>query len=174
VALDDKVTLVMVGLGHLQFIKDRHAYLERLVELCSRAVDAERCTIYVVDHARGEIRSAVAQRVGMEIRLPMGRGLAGHVALTGETINVPDAYADPRFDRSVDRVTGFRTLNILAVPVWGQDGRTVGVIQVLNRRSGSFERHDQMLLERIAEASRSMLEQAAVPEAARTRGGGTL
>lgn len=171
-ALDDKVTLVMVGLGHLQFIKDRHTYLERLVELCSQAVDAERCTVYVVDHARREIRSTVAQRAGMEIRLPIGRGLAGHVALTGETINVPDAYADPRFDRSVDVLTGFRTLNILAVPVWGHDGRTVGVIQVLNKRSGSFERHDQMLLERIAEASRTVLEQVTGPESARTRAGG--
>ena len=162
----------MVGLGHLQFIKDRHTYLERLVDLCSQAVDAERCTVYVADHARGEIRSTVAQRAGMEIRLPIGRGLSGHVALTGETINVPDAYADPRFDRSVDVLTGFRTLNILAVPVWGRDGRTVGVIQVLNKRSGSFERHDQMLLERIAEASRTVLEQAVDPEAARTRAGG--
>lgn len=171
-ALDDKVTLVMVGLGHLQFIKDRHTYLERLVDLCSRAVDAERCTVYVADHARGEIRSAVAQRAGMEIRLPIGRGLAGQVALTGETINVPDAYADPRFDRSVDRATGFRTVNILAVPVWGPDGRTVGVIQVLNKRGGSFERHDQMLLERIAEASRTVLEQVGHPEASRPRAGG--
>lgn len=171
-ALDDKVTLVMVGLGHLQFIKDRHTYLERLVDLCSRAVDAERCTVYVADHARGEIRSTVAQRAGMEIRLPIGRGLAGHVALTGETINVPDAYADPRFDRSVDVLTGFRTLNILAVPVWAEDGRTVGVIQVLNKRSGSFERPDQMLLERIAEASRTVLEHLVDPEVTRTRAGG--
>jgi len=163
----------MVTLGHLQFIKDRHTYLERLVELCSRATDAERCTIYVVDHAHAEIRSAVAQRAGMEIRLPIGHGIAGHVALTGETINVPDAYADPRFDRAVDRLTGFRTVNILAVPVWGQDGRTVGVIQVLNKRAGAFERYDQMLLERIAEASGAMLEQTVPHEAARARGGGT-
>lgn len=165
--------MVMVGLGHLQFIKDRHTYLERLVDLCVRASDAERCTIYVVDHARREIRSAVAMRAGVEIRLPIGRGLAGHVALTGETINVPDAYADSRFDRSVDLLTGFRTLNILAVPVWGQGGRTVGVIQVLNKRTGSFERHDQMLLERIAEASGSVLEQASQPEGTRTRVGGS-
>jgi len=172
VALDDRETLVLVTLGHLQFEKDRHTYLERLVDLCSRASDAERCTVYVVDHSRAEIHSAVAQRVGLEIRLPIGRGLAGHVASTGETINVPDAYADARFDRSVDRVTGFRTVNILAVPVWGQDGRTVGVIQVLNKRGGTFERHDQMLLERIAEACGPVLEQVAMHET-RARGGGT-
>ena len=162
-ALDDRETLVLVTLGHLQFEKDRHTYLERLVDLCSRASDAERCTVYVVDHSRAEIHSAVAQRVGLEIRLPIGRGLAGHVASTGETINVPDAYADARFDRSVDRVTGFRTVNILAVPVWGQDGRTVGVIQVLNKRGGTFERHDQMLLERIGQARGSVPVEVALP-----------
>lgn len=172
-ALDERDTLVMVTLGHLQFVRDRQTYLERLVELCSRAAEAERCTVYLVDHERGEIRSAVAQRAGVEIRLPIGKGLSGHVALTGETINVPDAYADPRFDRSVDRLTGFRTLNILAVPVWGRDGRTVGVIQVLNKRGGAFERHDQMLLERIADAAGAVLEQAASAEATRGRGGGT-
>jgi signal transduction protein with GAF and PtsI domain len=172
VALDDKVTLIMVTLGHLAVEKDRHAYLERLVELCSQAVEAERCTVYVADQQRKEIRSAIAQRVGTEIRLPFGHGLAGQVAATGETINVPDAYADPRFDRSVDKLTGFRTLNILAVPVWGHDGRTVaGVIQVLNKRGGAFERHDQMLLERIAEAAGPVLEQLALPDAVRRAGG---
>lgn len=151
----------MVTLGHLAVEKDRRLYLERLVDLCSRAVDAERCTVYLVDQEQGEIRSTVAQRVGGEIRLPIGRGLAGHVAATGETINVPDAYGDARFDQSVDRKTGFRTVNILAVPVWGHETRrVVGVIQVLNKRGDAFERHDQMLLERIAEAAGPVLEQA--------------
>jgi len=163
----------MVTLGHLSVEKDRQAYMERLVELCSQAADAERCTVYLVDRQRQEIRSAVAQRVGVEIRLPLGKGLAGHAALTGETINVPDAYADPRFDRTVDRLTGFRTANILAVPVWGRDGRTVvGVIQVLNKRAGSFERHDQILLERVAEAAGPVLERAAAEGSTRGRSGG--
>jgi signal transduction protein with GAF and PtsI domain len=158
--MDDKVALVMVKLGHLAVERDRGAYLEHVVELCSQATDAERCTVYVVDRGEGELRSTVAQRLGQEIHLPIGQGLAGHVAATGETINVPDAYADSRFDRSVDQRTGFRTMNILAVPVWDHDGRSVvGVIQVLNKSGGAFERHDQMLLERIAEAIGPVLEQ---------------
>lgn len=161
--MDEKTALVMVTLGHLSVEHDRGAFLERVVELCAQATDAERCTVYMVDRARGELRSIVAQRAGVEIRIPMGQGLAGHVAATGETINVPDAYADVRFDASVDRVTGFRTLNILAVPVWDHDGGVVvGVIQVLNSRGGAFERPDQMLLERIAEAAGPMLEQHAL------------
>lgn len=160
--MDEKQALVMVTLGHLAVVRDRATYLEKVVDLCSQATDAERCTVYVVDRERAELRSTVAQRLGQEIRLPVGRGLAGHVAATGETINVPDAYQDPRFDRSVDQRTGFRTVNILAVPVWDRRGQSVvGVIQVLNKRGGTFERHDQMLLERIAEAVGPVFEQPA-------------
>ena len=150
----------MVTLGHLSVERDRSAYMEKVVELCTHATDAERCTVYLVDTERGELRSAIAQRLDDAIRLAVGRGLAGHVAATGETINVAEAYADSRFDPSVDMRSGFRTTNMLAVPVW--DGRTiVGVIQVLNKADGAFERHDQMLLERIADAIGPALASAA-------------
>ncbi|MBI2773809.1 MAG: GAF domain-containing protein [Chloroflexi bacterium] len=159
--MDDKTALVMVMLGHLAVVRDRHAYMEKVVELCAQATDADRSTVWLADHVRGELRSAVAQRLGTELSIPIGRGLAGHVAATGETINIPDAYADPRFDPSFDRRSGFRTRNILAVPVWGGDNRTVvGVIQVLNKKAGSFERPDQMLLERIASKAAPVMEEA--------------
>jgi len=162
-ALDDKAALVLMKLGHLAVQKDREAYLRGLVDLCSQAVDAERCTVYIVDHKKKELWARVAQRTATEIRLPMGEGLAGHAALTGETVNVPDAYADARFDRNVDLRTGFRTLNMLVVPVWGTDGRVVvGVIQALNKRNGAFERHDQMLLEQIGETVGPVLEKIPV------------
>jgi signal transduction protein with GAF and PtsI domain len=157
--MDERVAMILVRLGHLAVRKDRDSYLRGLVDLCSEAVDAERATVFMVDHERRELWARVAQRTAMEIRLPFGIGLSGHVAVTGETVNVPDAYADPRFNRNVDHRTGFRTLNALVVPVWGSDGRTVvGVIQVLNKRHGSFERRDQMLLERIAQSIGPVLE----------------
>ena len=156
--LDDKVALIQVKLGHLSVQKDREAYLRGLVDLCSQAVDSERCTVYVVDTAKKELVARVAQRTTTEIRLPLGQGLAGQAALSGETINVPDAYADPRFDRNIDLRTGFRTLNMLVVPVWGTAGKPVGVIQALNKRDGTFERRDQMLLEQIAETVAPVIE----------------
>lgn len=159
--LDEKVALIMVKLGHLSVQKDREAYLRGLVDLCSQAVDAERCTVYVVDHQKNQLWARVAQRTATEIRLPIGQGLAGQAALTGETINVPDAYADSRFDRNVDLRTGFRTMNMLCVPVWGRSGSTVGVIQALNKRDGTFERRDQMLLEQVAETVAPVLEKLA-------------
>ena len=156
--LDDKVAFIQVKLGHLAVQRDREAYLRGLVDLCAQAVDAERCTFYIVDHDKKEIWARVAQRTATEIRLPLGQGLAGQSALTGETINVPDAYADARFDRNIDLRTGFRTLNILVVPVWGSASKTVGVIQALNKRNGTFERRDQMLLEQIAETVAPVVE----------------
>ncbi|HZP97037.1 MAG TPA: GAF domain-containing protein [Candidatus Limnocylindria bacterium] len=156
--LDDKVALIQVKLGHLAVQRDREAYLRGLVDLCSQVVDSERCTVYVVDNQKKELWARVAQRTTTEIRLPLGEGLAGQAALTGETINVPDAYADPRFDRDIDVRTGFRTLNMLVVPVWGSVGKPVGVIQALNKRSGTFERRDQMLLEQVAETVAPVLE----------------
>ena len=156
--VDDKIALIQMKLSHLSVQKDRDAYLRGLVDLCAQAVDAERCTVYIVDHEKKELWARVAQRTATEIRLPLGQGLAGQAALTGETINVPDAYADARFDRNVDLRTGFRTLNMLCVPVWGSVGRTVGVLQALNKRDGTFERRDQMLLEQIAETVAPVLE----------------
>lgn len=160
--MDDKVALILMKLSHLSVQKDREAYLRGLVDLCSQAVDSERCTVYVVDQARQELWARVAQRTSTEIRLPLGKGLAGQAAQSGETINVPDAYADPRFDRNVDLRTGFRTLNMLVVPVWGSTGRPVGVIQALNKRDGTFERRDQMLLEQVAATVAPVIEKIAV------------
>lgn len=160
--LDDKVALLQVKLGHLSVQRDRDTYLRGLVELCAQVADAERCTVYVVDVNKKELRARAAQRTHAEIRLPIGQGLAGQVALTGETINVPDAYADARFDRNVDLRTGFRTLNMLVVPVWGSKGRPVGVIQALNKRDGTFERRDQMLLEQVADVVAPALEKLGI------------
>ena len=163
--LDDKVAFVLMKLTHLSVQRDRDAFLRGLVELCAQATDAERCTVYFVDQERKELWSRIAARTAIEIRLPLGTGIAGQAALTGETINVPDAYADPRFDRNVDLRSGYRTLNMLVVPVWEDTSRDViGVLQVLNKRSGPFERRDQMLLERIAESVGPVLAQTAAEQ----------
>ena len=166
-SLDDKIAYVGVKLGHLVVERDREEYLRKLVELCANAVDADRCTIYLVDHTKGELRARVAQRAGVDIVLALGRGLAGQSASSGETINVPDAYADARFDPTTDLRSGYRTRNMLVVPVWGSahPRRVAGVIQVLNRRVGSFERSDQMLLERVAETVSPIMEQMAQSQA---------
>lgn len=68
----------------------------------------------------------------------MGRGIAGYVATTGQSVNVPEAYADSRFHRDVDQGTGYRTHGILCVPMRAVTGLTTGVLQALNKRHGTF------------------------------------
>jgi len=121
--------------------------LRRIMERTSAVLQADRSTLFLVDRRTREIWSKVAQGDRMtEIRVPIGRGIAGTVAATGETINIPDAYADPRFNQEVDRRTGYRTRSILCAPVRDGAGEVVGVSQVLNKASGPFTRDDESLL----------------------------
>ncbi|MCW5829783.1 MAG: GAF domain-containing protein [Deltaproteobacteria bacterium] len=111
-------------------------------------MDADRSTLFVVDHAKKELWSLIAQGENVkEIRLPIGKGIAGYVAATGETINIPDAYQDARFNPEVDRQTGYRTRNILCMPLRDHNENVMAVLQVLNKRTGPFTREDEELLD---------------------------
>jgi len=101
-------------------------------------LDADRVTLFVVDHAAGKLRSRVAQSGNQEllqIELELGQGVAGHVARTGETINLADAYESPMFSQVIDRRTGYRTRSLLCVAVRDETGRVSAVGQVLNKRN---------------------------------------
>ena len=104
---------------------------------------AERASLFLLDARRQELWSLVAQGLGrVEIRLPAGKGLAGSAAQTGETLHIKDAYADPRFDRSVDQVSGYRTRNLLVAPVRDKSGHIIGVLQLLNKAGDGFVQDD--------------------------------
>ncbi|HUS67132.1 MAG TPA: GAF domain-containing protein, partial [Kofleriaceae bacterium] len=135
---------------------DVDVLLGRLVDLIGRAMEADRTTIFLIDRARQELYSRAAHLPELdEIRLPIGRGIAGHVAATGQTVMVPTARGDQRFFEEVDASTGYRTRTLLAVPVLARGDearRVVGVIEVLNKRSGgAFGEPDRALLERLAD-----------------------
>lgn len=163
---DEASAAARIRLRQLGLLREhRDQYFQGLVELCSETIGSERCTVYVVETKEHQIRSWAAQRADTPIVLPIGEGLAGQVAATGETINVMDAYADPRFDPTVDQRLGYRTVSMLVVPVWSGDGRrVVGVIQALNKKVGVFERQDQVLLEQIAAGAAPVIERARMGE----------
>jgi serine phosphatase RsbU (regulator of sigma subunit) len=97
-------------------------------------VGTDRGTVFVLDRKRRILRSLVAQDVeGQEIIVPFERGIAGTVGATGETINIPDAYADSRFDRSFDVTLGYRTRDVYCMPIVNRLGDIVGVLELLNR-----------------------------------------
>ncbi len=126
---------------------DPSELLTLVLERVSRVMDAERSTLYLLNDAGDELRAEVAQGEDVqEIRLPVGEGLAGTVAKSGRSLNIKDAYKDPRFDGAWDKRTGFRTRSTLCVPLKNQHGRTIGVVQVLNKGSGYFSQEDEALL----------------------------
>ena len=76
----------------------------------------------------------------------MDRGIAGSVATTLEPVNIPDAYKDSRFNKNMDKETGFRTRSILCFPIANHRNECVGVVQVMNKESGPFDEPDEKLL----------------------------
>src|SRR5918911_1610407 len=114
--------------------RDPDALLFEIIRLTTSALEADRSTLFLLDRQRGELWSKIAQGDGItEIRVPLGAGIAGYVAQTGETINLVDAYDDPRFNREVDRRTGYRTRSLLCLPIRDRAGGIAGAVQVLNK-----------------------------------------
>jgi adenylate cyclase len=135
--------------------------LELIVTTASREIGADRGTLFLNDPATGELYSRVAQgNISREIRLLNDRGIAGHVFQSGEALIIRDAYADPRFDRSIDEQTGYRTKNILCVPVRTVKGDLIGVAQMLNKLPRGFTRGDQELLEAMTTQAALVLQHA--------------
>ena len=95
-----------------------------------------------------------------EVRIKIGEGVAGQVAATGEVLNIPSAYDDPRFMRDFDQATGFRTHTILAAPMRNPQQKIIGVVQLLNKRGGSFAERDERLLTAMATQAAISIENA--------------
>lgn len=143
---------------------------DRLLQLImvetTRAMEADRSTLFLVDFERGELWSRIALGLQQqkEIRFKSHLGIAGHVATTGERLNIPEAYDDPRFNQEVDRQTGYRTKTILCMPVRNKQGAVVGVLQVLNKRAGVFTAADEEMLDALASQAAIALENAKLYE----------
>ena len=123
---------------------------------------ADRVSLFLVDRTRHELFSKVAQGDGakpLDIRVPLGAGIVGRVASTGRSMNIPDAYAEPLFNRAVDQDTGYRTRAILCAPILDRKGEVFAVAQVLNRRDGQpFDGRDEARLSEFATSLGVVLE----------------
>jgi signal transduction histidine kinase len=122
-----------------------------LLARITRIMDADQATLFLLDESGSALWSRFTHGGrAQEIRFALGQGLPGWVAKTGRALNVKDGYQDVRFDSEWDRRTGYRTTSALAVPVKNHQGRTVGVLQVLNKRSGYFTLDDEGMLSALA------------------------
>ena len=122
--------------------------LELILSKLTELVEADRATLYLLDEVKKELvsRLVVGDKV-RSIRMKLGHGIPGMVAQTGKSIRIRDAYSDPQFERDWDVLTGYRTKSMLVAPLKNHLGRTIGVIQVLNKQGGhEFTSEDESIL----------------------------
>lgn len=150
-------------------VVSKETNLNRLLELIAEQVRTilvcDRCSVFILDRQTNELWSKVA--LGMqhtEIRVPFGKGIVGHVASSGLTLNIQDAYQDNRFTHDIDRLTGYRSRSILAVPLKNVSGHIIGVFEAMNKVGGPFNIDDEGILQLISSLAASGIENAQLYE----------
>lgn len=140
---------------------DIDVLLKVIAEETKSAIQADRCSVFLLDKKNNELWSKVALGIGsQEIRFPADKGLAGHVVKTGEAINIKDAYLDDRFNKEIDLQTGYKTQTILCMPIKNLKQEIIGAFQVLNKLGGTFTEEDEDLLVAIGSSAGIALENA--------------
>lgn len=128
---------------------DLNTLLYAVVDAAKDLLDAEGGTVWQYLPATHELEMQVARGLDA-IRISANHGIVGECVRTREPINVPDCYADPRFNRAIDLATGRRTRCLLTLPLIGYDDQLVGVLQMVNRREGVFDEDDEALASALA------------------------
>jgi phosphoserine phosphatase len=143
---------------------DLMTMLAEVVSAAKQVLNADRGSVWLYDPAADELVLEVATGI-RPIRVPAGAGLVGACARHRQIINVPDCYADPRFDPGVDKSSGYRTRCMLTLPLVDHKDVLVGVMQVLNKRGGVFDDHDEALATALAAQCAVALQRVRMTEA---------
>jgi sigma-B regulation protein RsbU (phosphoserine phosphatase) len=140
---------------------DLDKLLKIILELATTNLKAARGTIYLIDEETNELWSKVLKgKELVRIRLPIGTGIAGHVAKTGKTVNLRNAWKDKRFFSGFDLRTGFLTKTMLCMPMRDRKGKIIGVFQILNKKGGAFDKQDEYFLEAFSDHAALAIENA--------------
>ncbi len=139
--------------------RDLAALLDLIAREATKLMEADRATLFLLDRERGELWSKIALG-SKEIRFDARLGIAGAVALTGQTINVEHAHSDPRFYGEIDLRSGYSTESLLAVPLRNHEGEIIGTFEVLNKKTGAFNRDDEEILKALAAQAAIAIETA--------------
>ena len=143
---------------------DLDTMLKEVVNAARSILDAERGSVFLYDAENNELVVKVATKIG-SFRIPADKGIVGECAQTRKLINVPDCYADERFNRAIDKETGFRSRCMLTLPLIGYEDTLVGVLQILNKRGGVFDDQDEYVATALAAQAAVVLHRVEITEA---------
>ncbi len=138
--------------------------LAEVVEAGESVLSADKGSLWLYDAARQDLTMRIPE-VKPAPRLPAGEGLVGQCLSSREIINVANAYSDPRFSKTVDQLTGYKTRSVLNVPLLGWEMQPVGVLQLLNKHAGVFDESDELLASTLAAQCAVALQRAQLTEA---------
>ena len=148
----------------LRSARGGRAKLEAICDILRDGLHAQRASVFRLDRAAGELVTVVAhgEDEGGEplIRMPADLGLAGAAILENSMLNIPDAYADERFNPAFDEQTGFTTNSVLCVPLTDPHGELIGVAQVLNHTHGAFPAVCEVVARQLAPRCAAALSEA--------------
>ena len=142
---------------------DLDEMLSEVVDASRKILDADRGTVFLYDEKADEL----VVRVGTDlepIRIPADKGIVGESAQSRKLINVPDCYADTRFNRDIDKQTGYRSRCMLTIPLIGYEENLVGVLQILNKNNGTFDEQDEFIAVALAAQAAVVLHRARIME----------
>uniref|UniRef100_A0A1I7VY04 PDEase domain-containing protein n=1 Tax=Loa loa TaxID=7209 RepID=A0A1I7VY04_LOALO len=145
-----------------QDIVSMDTVIMKVMNFAQKLTNADRSSLFLVDHKRKELYARIFD-VGTqqdeqikinedgneEIRFPANKGISGYVAMTGQVLNIENAYEDPRFNKEIDQKTGYKTRNILCMPIFIRKS-VIGVVQMINKAGGPFTKQDQNSFETFA------------------------
>lgn len=157
----NQLSLLFEATRLLNSTLDLAELLELILKIARTEVKADRGTVFLVDAKRGELWSIAASGLDhQELRLPLGQGVAGRVAVTGEFVNTDDAYALNFFDPSFDERLNYKTKSLLSLPIRHHSGEVVGVLQLVNAQSDQFTNQDVEFLAKLSGHMAMALENA--------------
>jgi len=142
---------------------DLDTMLTEVVDAARDVLEADRGTVFLYDDNSDELVVRVATKLG-SIRIPADKGIVGESAMSRKLINVPDCYADERFNRAIDKKTGYRSRCMLTIPLICFEDTLVGVLQILNKNDGVFDEQDEFVATALAAQAAVVLHRASLIE----------
>ncbi|KAH9245686.1 hypothetical protein BASA81_016822 [Batrachochytrium salamandrivorans] len=156
-----KVEVLLETTRSLGSILDIDVLVKMIMQSAKDLLSADRCTLFLNDNEQKQLLALIQGRDSLqEIRIPRNAGIAGAVFMSGQPINIPDAYKDERFNPAVDKQTDYRTRNILCMPIKNIHGESIGVTQMINKKTGAFTIEDEKILSSFSAQAAVALEKS--------------
>jgi len=152
----DKLEILLKAFPKITREKKLPNLIEILSNLAKDIIEVDRCSLFLIDEQKKELYTILSNGI-QEKRSPKKSGIAGHVLRTGKTYVTENAYKSKFFNPEIDKLSGYKTKNILAVPVFSSKGEVIGVYQVMNK-SSKFNNADIRLMKLISELAGAAIE----------------